>query len=478
LRRLRKFVLWVVGITAVVVLVAIVGRWEVGREGERRLTVTTQRLDADDPGWKFDAVFEPRHAPEPKGAETVAALIPELADGIPEDWRKWHNSEASTSFRGRATNYLPPQRAIDGAREFAPGTRILRVDAIRLRDRPSGSFPLTIPADPMALTLPHLDKCRQVVGLLRYDAYLAAAAEKNPDRGISAARAALAVARAIGDEPLLVSQLVRIACATIAAETAMQVLAWSVPTEGLAELQAELLAEADAGHFRIGVRGERAAIDRLFRGFEDGTIPAEHWFAYVNIRNPGPEHYAAFKAYRALLPGDHTKALELMTRYVEASRLPPHELLAAVKEIPLPAGPPEEYRYVLTRNVTPAFQKIVQGALRCRADLLAAATGIACERFRQKTGRWPRDLNELVPEFLPAVPLNPFDGNPLGYRTFADRIAVFAFWANSPLGTDDGDFHQGDAPGHGIGYRVWVPTQRGLPEPQGQDQKAEGKPPP
>jgi len=35
-------------------------------------------------------------------------------------------------------------------------------------------FALTIAPDPMATLLPHLDKARQVVTLLQYDAYLAA----------------------------------------------------------------------------------------------------------------------------------------------------------------------------------------------------------------------------------------------------------------------------------------------------------------
>src|SRR5205814_415827 len=112
------------------------------------------------------------------------------------------------------------------------------------------------------------------------------------------------------------------------------------PTEGLAELQAELLAEADANHFHLGMRGERAVLDRVFRGLEDGTIPAEHWFVYVGIQKPEPHHYAYYRSYRALIPGDHAKALELATKYVEASNLPPHERVAALKRVEIPKGPP------------------------------------------------------------------------------------------------------------------------------------------
>src|SRR5438876_11774909 len=92
--------------------------------------------------------------------------------------------------------------------------------------------------------LPHVQKARELVVLLEYDASLAAL-EGDPDRGIRAARAGLVIARSIGEEPFLISQLVRIACARIAVQSAIQVLAWGQPTEGLAELQAELRNEAD-----------------------------------------------------------------------------------------------------------------------------------------------------------------------------------------------------------------------------------------
>jgi hypothetical protein len=221
----------------------------------------------------------------------------------------------------------------------------------------------------------------------------------------------------------------------------------------------------------MGMRGERAVLDRVFTGIADGSIPAENWFVYAGMQKPGPEHYAAFRAYRALLPGDHAKALELTTAYLEAAKLPHHEQLAAMKAIHIPAGPPEEIRYVVTRLLVPASEKVAEAGLRTRAYLLAAATCIACERFRLKHKRWPNDLAELTPALLPAVPANPFDGKPATYRVYPDRIVVHCFWPNSPLRADDlpDDFREPNTPGVGLGFRVWNPDKRGL--------KPEEKPP-
>jgi hypothetical protein len=471
--RLRKFALWVVGIVAAVILLSFVGRWQVGRLGQRQLDATNARLDADDSGWRLDDIFEARKKAEPPGEENAARAVLDLAERIPEDWGKWRNSEQAVGFPPPQTgNYLPSQEAIDAARKHAADTLLVRTEALRLRDKKGGQFTLTVAPDPIATLLPHLDKCRSLAALLQYDAHLAVI-DKNPNRGVSAARAALAVARAIGDEPLLVSQLVRIACATMAANTAMQVLAWGEPTEGLAELQAELLAEADYPHFRTGLRGERAMLDKVFRGLEDGSIPPEHWFTYAGIKNPGPEHYAAFRTYRALLPGDHAKALAILTAYLDATKLPHHEQLGAIQAVPIPKGPPEEFRYIVTRLLVPACEKVDEAGLRCRANLLVAATCVACERFRLKHGRLPRELAELTPEFLPAVPLSPFDGRPISFRPHADRIVVDCHWPMNSVRADSlpEDFRVEGRPGAGIGYRVWIPARRGLPPEKREEKK-------
>lgn len=468
-RRVRKLTFWSLALFAVFVLVLVIGRWQTGRLGQRQLTVMTNRLDADEPGWRLDAILEARKKAEPPPNENAAPLVLEIADGIPDEWQKWRGSQEATALWDRTgDNRLPPPDAIAAARARAPATALVRTEALRLRDTRSGQFAFTIAPDPLATLLPHIQKCRTVTSLLQYDGYLSAL-EKNPNRGISAARAALAVARAIGDEPFLVSQLVRIAIATVAAQTAMQVLAWGEPTEGLAELQAELIAEAECAHLRTGLRGERGTLDTLFRGLQDGTIPAESWFTYLDIRNPGPEHYAAFRAYKALIPGDHAKALEILTAYVDAAKRPPHEQLAALNAIPIPKGPPEELRYILARHMVPACAKVAEAGLRCRANTLCAATGVACERFRLKHGRWPGTLTDLVPTYLPAVPQNPFDGQTLSYRVFPDRIAVYCFWHNAPMKQEFPEEFHADGPGIGYGCRLWTPDRRGLPAEEKKD---------
>lgn len=53
-------------------------------------------------------------------------------------------------------------------------------------------------------------------------------------------------------------------------------------------------------------------------------------------------------------------------------------------------------------------------------------TLIALERYRRREGPFPAALDELVPDFLTEVPLDPFDGNPLRYRCDESGVTVYS----------------------------------------------------
>jgi hypothetical protein len=43
-------------------------------------------------------------------------------------------------------------------------------------------------------------------------------------------------------------------------------------------------------------------------------------------------------------------------------------------------------------------------------------TAVAVEQYNLKYGHLPESLNKLIPEFLPALPIDPFDNKPLKYK--------------------------------------------------------------
>jgi hypothetical protein len=61
-------------------------------------------------------------------------------------------------------------------------------------------------------------------------------------------------------------------------------------------------------------------------------------------------------------------------------------------------------------------ERYFETMFRVIAERRAAAVSLAAQMFRADHGRWPDNLDELVPTYLPAVPRDPFaDGEPLGY---------------------------------------------------------------
>jgi hypothetical protein len=65
-----------------------------------------------------------------------------------------------------------------------------------------------------------------------------------------------------------------------------------------------------------------------------------------------------------------------------------------------------------------------------------AVTALAVERYRRDhNGEPPASLNDLVPRYLDAVPIDPRSGEPLRYINRADRFIVYSIGANR---VDDG----------------------------------------
>ena len=57
-------------------------------------------------------------------------------------------------------------------------------------------------------------------------------------------------------------------------------------------------------------------------------------------------------------------------------------------------------------------------------DVLRVA--VAAERYRLKNGSFPAKAADLVPDFLPAVPIDPCDGQPLRFKATAEELIVYS----------------------------------------------------
>ena len=62
--------------------------------------------------------------------------------------------------------------------------------------------------------------------------------------------------------------------------------------------------------------------------------------------------------------------------------------------------------------------------------VVAADAAIAVERYRRKEGKLPQRLDDLVPDFLPQIPTDPFDGRPLRYRVREEEYLIYSVGAD------------------------------------------------
>lgn len=91
--------------------------------------------------------------------------------------------------------------------------------------------------------------------------------------------------------------------------------------------------------------------------------------------------------------------------------------------------------YIMARMVVPAVISVSASASLVQARERQVLTAIALERFFLKHVRYPATLKELVPEFATAIPLDPWDGKEVRYRTTA--AGRYMLWCVGFDGKDD-----------------------------------------
>lgn len=112
-----------------------------------------------------------------------------------------------------------------------------------------------------------------------------------------------------------------------------------------------------------------------------------------------------------------------------------HSLDAIQQEV-MPDGAPSVLGggNVVLALLVPALTKAGETLAEQRFDLDAAAIAIALARFRLERGGWPETVDQLVPEHLARVPIDPETTLPYAY---AIRDGGPVVWSTGPDGIDD-----------------------------------------
>ena len=285
--------------------------------------------------------------------------------------------------------------------------------------RPESRFPLEYDADnPAAILLPYLAGLKNCVRPLQ----LRASAELDAgqtDKALEDVQLMLRLAEAIRNEPIFISQLVRIALVNIALQPVWEGLAdhkWS--NEQLVVLERELKPLDMLAAHRTAMRGEQTfsagVIDYLRRNrdfsvlgepFARGSVPAivsrlipSGWFyqnqlycARCMVRYYVP---LADTERRIISPAAARHVDEVYT--VENRHLNPFNLLG--------------------RMLLPALSNGVKKFASAQVSVDLARVACALERYRLANGQYPDALDALAPTFIPTLPHDIINGQPLHYR--------------------------------------------------------------
>lgn len=344
--------------------------------------------------------------------------------------------------------------------------RVLRAPARQPR--------LQVEAGLMQMPFSHLAPAKRAVQSLG----LAAAQEARRgaiDPAITHLQAMRQIDTDLAPEPLLISQLVRIACATITANhvwSALPAQAWD--DADLARLQEGLRPASFIPGMVRSLEGERALALQEFRradsaslallvsGDQWGLLLANLGGSQLNLEMPTSvdeaselvqqifEHAGKSIRLRLVFPvwrfawGD-----QAIARYLQAVQAELAACREAARQGSWKVGaafdraswnePPRWHDRLCNAYVrmgTPAIENAVAKAFVTENQFALHDTALALTRHRLRHGAFPDSLDALVPTFLPELPRDRMDGQPLRYRKEADDR--FTLWSIGDDLRDDG----------------------------------------
>jgi hypothetical protein len=282
------------------------------------------------------------------------------------------------------------------------------------------------------MLLPELNYCRSAAYLLKLDASheLMLGHTKAAMTDIDAM---FAISRAAGQLPIVISGLVAIGIDTLAVNALESALPQVRNADEVAPLRTHEWEDPSRSMQR-DMRGEEAFGLSAFADLGGGrlSLTTVRDFSQVGrsvgvIDRLGDLPFCLF-----LLDGDQRGYERLMEEYQEMMAEP--YLQAAVRESS------DEFMQIpregiMTGIVFPSFNRICANSAKGNAEHNAALVGIAITRFRLDHLTLPDTLDALLPQYLPQIPIDPFDGQPLRFRKTADDWRVYSI---GPDNHDDG----------------------------------------
>lgn len=304
----------------------------------------------------------------------------------------------------------------------------------------------------LGFRLPYLDYLRHLVHLLRADA-AAAVEDVDSARLCTDITAMIGMSNHLNDAaPFFVTDLCRTAYLYNATETTRRVLsehADLLSDDQIRDLAHRLASASGGGPIRFHFEGQRAMLRDVFQriytddGSGDGYLTPEglRYFNTIIMNSASPlreslENKATVVAVGPALSAAVAGRRELtdfsdrMTTLAELDAAKPLwergdcpvEAEIAAKT----ASNLQSLRFMPALLVMGRVRGITIAAERQTMERDATLVALALELYHRRHGDWPDELDQLVPDFLPEVPKDRWDGRPLKYRVIDGEPVVYS----------------------------------------------------
>lgn len=437
------------GVTCVVL--AALSAWIVaGMIAASELQAAEAEADRLDPRWRFQDVLGRRALilPTENSARTMINVRMAMGGAFSLPGKKVPRAPGLPPIPPRPFVLdrilaTPPTERLDIA-TAAEARRVLRPigeAVLEARKLANGGMGRTEPKYQFLLwatLLTHVQNSRDVVRLLQTVAAIDAQ-DGALDDSLDACRAMIGVERSIGDEPFLISQLVRVSILQSALVSAERTLNQGQASDAaLSRLQCRLTEEFDQPFILTGLRGERAMMDDVFSKLTTGEISARELVGMgPTSQSSGTEYLASLST--AFVRHNHALVLKRMNAAVEIAKHPTIEQLSLWTEWEKGTNTSDGFiakvTSALSREALPSLRVFGDSCIRTRVQCYAMILVLSGERHRLAHGQFPGSIHEIDPSFLPRSFLDPYSSQPFVFRLQSDGSLIV--YSVGPDGVDD-----------------------------------------
>jgi hypothetical protein len=298
---------------------------------------------------------------------------------------------------------------------------------------PKSRYPVNLTPGCDAL-LPHIPKIRKLATLVGFET-LFALESQDSRKAVDSICFQIALSHTLDAEPLLISRLCRGEIISSASKLVEYSLNQTTP-DGATLLKLEK---------DFTLVDERGLSPSDFISDQAIFLPYFHtnWPEIIRICWSGsdsrPSLYTGIRGRfgwaTGLFDQDTQYYLKAMQTAIDESKRPFPECLSLYITMHEVAIEGHRRGFILGPGILEGLRNVLPRETEAITHVRLTTTTIAVERFRLENGQLPENLNELVPQFLSAIPVDPFDGQPLRYHRLAKGYVIYSVGSD---GHDDG----------------------------------------